>query len=194
MAEESKLTQSDFRKLLQTSAEISSSESGNKNRKALGGGKHVGRTNTGGTARPIPVPPAKKSQRSRPSAYKKSDEVSKYRDRAAERRQGIENPDIDEQAVAMLPLKTEYKSVLAASETQHTGMTEEQRIAYERSKYLGGDIESTHLVKGLDYLLLEKIRAETTAGDSSQQILDSELEDILEQRQQQSSEKPDIST
>lgn len=30
----------------------------------------------------------------------------------------------------------------------------------ETSKYLGGDVEHTHLVKGLDYALLVKIREE----------------------------------
>jgi hypothetical protein len=30
----------------------------------------------------------------------------------------------------------------------------------EQSKYLGGDVEHTHLVKGLDYTLLNKIRRE----------------------------------
>ncbi|KAJ2787519.1 hypothetical protein GGI15_000650 [Coemansia interrupta] len=70
-------------------------------------------------------------------------------------------------------------------------MTEEQRVVYERSKYLGGDIESTHLVKGLDFLLLEKIRAEKKAVEPSHQILDSELERLLYQRQQQSVENSD---
>lgn len=30
----------------------------------------------------------------------------------------------------------------------------------EESKFLGGDIDHTHLVKGLDYALLNKIRSE----------------------------------
>ena len=32
-----------------------------------------------------------------------------------------------------------------------------RRQEYERSKYLGGDLEHTHLVKGLDYALLERV-------------------------------------
>lgn len=35
-----------------------------------------------------------------------------------------------------------------------------KEISVEESKYLGGDIEHTHLVKGLDYALLEKARSE----------------------------------
>ncbi|KAJ1719789.1 hypothetical protein LPJ53_005505 [Coemansia erecta] len=187
MSEDSKLTQSDFRKLLETSGETPRSGSGTKSRKALGGGKHASRSNTGVAARPIPVPPAQRSHRPRPPTYKKSDETSKYRDRAAERRQGIQEVDTDEQSAALLPPKNEYISVLETSEAQPLGMTEEQRIAYEHSKYLGGDIESTHLVKGLDFLLLEKIRAQEKAAAPSHQILDSELEQILDQRQQQQS-------
>lgn len=34
------------------------------------------------------------------------------------------------------------------------------RISIENSKYLGGDVEHTHLVKGLDYALLHKVRSE----------------------------------
>lgn len=29
---------------------------------------------------------------------------------------------------------------------------------FQESKYLGGDMEHTHLVKGLDYALLQKVR------------------------------------
>ncbi|CAM8978542.1 unnamed protein product [Rhodiola kirilowii] len=34
------------------------------------------------------------------------------------------------------------------------------KISIENSKYLGGDLEHTHLVKGLDYALLHKVRSE----------------------------------
>lgn len=37
---------------------------------------------------------------------------------------------------------------------------ERRRRVIEESKYLGGDIAHTHLVKGLDYALLEKVRSE----------------------------------
>ena len=30
-------------------------------------------------------------------------------------------------------------------------------VSYEESKYLGGDIAHTHLVKGLDYALLQRV-------------------------------------
>ncbi|KAJ1799181.1 hypothetical protein LPJ59_002008 [Coemansia sp. RSA 2399] len=53
----------------------------------------------------------------------------RYRDRAAERRVGADYDGSD--------AKT---------------------MTYDESKFLGGDVERTHLVKGLDYLLLEKNR------------------------------------
>ncbi|GER41740.1 RED family protein [Striga asiatica] len=34
------------------------------------------------------------------------------------------------------------------------------KLSIEKSKYLGGDVEHTHLVKGLDYALLHKVRSE----------------------------------
>lgn len=34
------------------------------------------------------------------------------------------------------------------------------KLSIENSKYLGGDVEHTHLVKGLDYALLNKVRSE----------------------------------
>jgi len=35
---------------------------------------------------------------------------------------------------------------------------ERRKQVIQESKYLGGDMEHTHLVKGLDYALLEKVR------------------------------------
>lgn len=67
-------------------------------------------------------------------------EVSKYRDRASERRnntQGDEDQEL-EKLVSNMPT--------------------------EQTKYFGGDEKSTHLVKGLDYLLLQKMREQ--AGKS----------------------------
>lgn len=67
-------------------------------------------------------------------------EASKYRDRASERRnntQGDEDQEL-EKLVSNMPT--------------------------EQTKYFGGDEKSTHLVKGLDYLLLQKMREQ--AGKS----------------------------
>ena len=32
------------------------------------------------------------------------------------------------------------------------------KLSMEESKFLGGDLEHTHLVRGLDYALLQKVR------------------------------------
>jgi hypothetical protein len=41
------------------------------------------------------------------------------------------------------------------------------RVSIEQSKYLGGDIEHTHLVKGLDFALLQKTRSELQGAEGS---------------------------
>lgn len=63
------------------------------------------------------------------------DDPNKYRDRADERRKG-QNPDYADKLNQMASMDA------------------------ETTKYLGGDVEHTHLVKGLDYALLVKIREE----------------------------------
>ena len=37
-------------------------------------------------------------------------------------------------------------------------MAKRRKQAIQESKFLGGDMEHTHLVKGLDYALLQKVR------------------------------------
>jgi len=69
----------------------------------------------------------------------KAESRHRYRDRAKERQLGL-NPDyadMDETAVAAA-----------------------EQASYEASKYLGGDIQHTHMVKGLDFALLNKVRQE----------------------------------
>ena len=48
-----------------------------------------------------------------------------------------------------------------------------RKQAIENSKYLGGDMEHTHLVKGLDFALLQKVRAEIDTKEAEEQQLDS---------------------
>ncbi|PIA13867.1 hypothetical protein COEREDRAFT_83156 [Coemansia reversa NRRL 1564] len=62
-------------------------------------------------------------------------------------------------------------------------MSSEQRALYEQSKYLGGDLEHTHLVKGLDFLLLEKMR-KRSAGRQPTAVNAENLDDELERLQQ----------
>lgn len=68
-----------------------------------------------------------------------------YRDRAEERRRGmVRGEAIDDMNASHCIIPERNLSA----------------VSLEESKYLGGDIEHTHLVKGLDYALLSQIRAE----------------------------------
>lgn len=55
---------------------------------------------------------------------------------------------------------------------------EEKRLRdIEESKFLGGDVEHTHLVKGLDYALLQKLRSEREAArEAAEEEAEAELE------------------
>ncbi|GAX78797.1 hypothetical protein CEUSTIGMA_g6234.t1 [Chlamydomonas eustigma] len=72
---------------------------------------------------------------------KEDDGEPKYRDRAEERRKGI---------------NSDYESANNLSSVL-TG--DSKKLSVEESKYLGGDMEHTHMVKGLDYALLHRERA-----------------------------------
>ncbi|XP_042437663.1 suppressor of mec-8 and unc-52 protein homolog 2-like [Zingiber officinale] len=79
-------------------------------------------------------------------------EVPKYRDRAKERRED-QNPDYE-------PTELGSFHAVAPPGTVDLRSTDAHKISIENSKYLGGDLEHTHLVKGLDYALLHKVRSE----------------------------------
>lgn len=82
-------------------------------------------------------------------------EAQQFRDRAKERRLGTSKEyAISEEAVRSLTV--------------------------EESKYLGGDMEHTHLVKGLDFALLAKVRAEMEQKeDERDEELDKALDEAL---------------
>lgn len=75
--------------------------------------------------------------------------MKKYRDRAKERR---ENTDEADQISTM--------GYNAVGNMSSEDAAERRKQLIEESKYLGGDMEHTHLVKGLDYALLNKVKAE----------------------------------
>ena len=80
-------------------------------------------------------------------------EKQQFRDRAKERRLGTNKEyQISEEAVRSLTV--------------------------EESKYLGGDMEHTHMVKGLDFALLAKVRAEM---DAKEERRDEQLEKALDE-------------
>ncbi|CAI9779863.1 unnamed protein product [Fraxinus pennsylvanica] len=79
-------------------------------------------------------------------------DLPKYRDRAKERRED-QNPDYE------ISELTSFHAV-APPGTVDLGSADAHKLSIEKSKYLGGDVEHTHLVKGLDYALLNKVRSE----------------------------------
>lgn len=85
------------------------------------------------------VAPASAARKSQKAGEEGEAQDTKYRDRAAERRQGV---------------SLDYVDVVEPAKE----LTEEQ------TKYLGGDIQHTHLVKGLDMSLLLKARDDERAA------------------------------
>lgn len=99
----------------------------------------------------------------------------KYRDRARERRDGntreyqptdvAGNSDNAYRAVA-----PDLKSGMDAAERR--------RQMIQESKFLGGDMEHTHLVKGLDYALLQKVRSEIINKEQEEEL---EMEKLVDE-------------
>jgi len=80
-----------------------------------------------------------------------SSSATLYRDRAKERREGI-NKDFDldpDDLIVSNPI---------IDGGQQVDEAELRRQQIEESKYFGGDVEHTHLVKGLDFALYEKMK------------------------------------
>jgi len=90
----------------------------------------------------------------------------KYRDRATERREG-KNIDYQHNDAPDLAKTAEYRAV-APSADQVNSAAERRRLAIQESKFLGGDMEHTHLVKGLDFALLQKVRSEIAVIESEE--------------------------
>ncbi|KAK2714951.1 hypothetical protein QYM36_009824, partial [Artemia franciscana] len=108
--------------------------------------------------------------------------AKKYRDRARERRDGI-NPDYN-QAEDTTTSGGAYKAV-APDIRSNINAAERRRQQIQESKYLGGDMEHTHLVKGLDYALLQKVRTEIMSREAEE---NGEDLDTLLQREAETAE------
>lgn len=91
--------------------------------------------------------------------------AEKYRDRARERREGA-NPDY--QSEDPLSTASGYRAV-APDLKSGLDAAERRRQMIQESKFLGGDMEHTHLVKGLDYALLQKVRSEIQVKEQEQE-------------------------
>ena len=95
----------------------------------------------------------------------------KYRDRSKERREG--KGDYTE--VELQSTTADYRAVGPNAEFDKTS-AEKRRQVIQESKFLGGDMAHTHLVKGLDFALLQKVRAEISSKEVDDEVLDSILE------------------
>ncbi|CAF0762073.1 unnamed protein product [Rotaria sordida] len=100
---------------------------------------------------------------------REEERAKKYRDRARERREVVANDDqlgIDLTTNPNQQATTtgNYKSVAPDAKGNFDAAARRKQLI-EESKFLGGDLEHTHLVKGLDYALLQKVRAEIGQDD-----------------------------
>lgn len=109
--------------------------------------------------------------------------ADKYRDRARERRDGA-NPDYQAMDVAG-GASNAYRAV-APDLKSGLDAQERRRQMIQESKFLGGDMEHTHLVKGLDYALLQKVRSEIVVKEHEQEV---EMEKLAEEAEEKEKEE-----
>ncbi|XP_068600878.1 protein Red [Brachionichthys hirsutus] len=170
-AAQSKLTNDDFRKLLMTPRATPSSAPPSKSR------HHEMPRDYNEDEDPAARRRKKKSYyaKLRQQELERERELAeKYRDRARERRDGV-NKDYEE--TELISTTANYRAVGPTAEADKSA-AEKRRQLIQESKFLGGDMEHTHLVKGLDFALLQKVRAEITSKEK-------EEEDMMEKVQKE---------
>lgn len=111
--------------------------------------------------------------------------AEKYRDRARERRDGSNQ---DYQAIDPSSSANAYRAVAPDSKSG-LDAAERRRQLIQESKFLGGDMEHTHLVKGLDYALLQKVRSEIIVKEQEQEIEMEKLAEMAEQNEEERDEE-----
>jgi IK cytokine len=92
---------------------------------------------------------------------REEERAKKYRDRARERREVPVPEDQFDMGLTTNPNQQatttgNYKSVAPDAKGNFDAAARRKQVI-EESKFLGGDLEHTHLVKGLDYALLQKV-------------------------------------
>ncbi|KAM4677251.1 protein Red [Discoglossus pictus] len=175
--QQSKLTNEDFRKLLMTPRSTPSSAPPTKSR------HHEMPREYNEDEDPAARRRKKKSYyaKLRQQEIERERELAeKYRDRAKERRDGV-NKDYEE--TELISTTANYRAVGPTAEADKSA-AEKRRQLIQESKFLGGDMEHTHLVKGLDFALLQKVRAEITNKER-------EEEDIVEKPQKETKKDED---
>ncbi|KAJ3167128.1 hypothetical protein HDU88_002465 [Geranomyces variabilis] len=126
-----------------------------------------------------PKKPVKNTKTGAEDADADADAPPAYRDRAKERRQGV-NPDYaeTEQMLAVLRASEEANTSQNGAVVDSTPAGDRADldasqlpppatpgVSYEQSKFLGGDARHTHMVKGLDYALLSRVRSELQTAE-----------------------------
>ena len=135
-------------------------------------------------------PKWKRERRAKKRAKDEAEGKIRYRDRAKERREGRTNADyagIDAGEAAVAGADADSSSnVLGGADAEADNMT-------NMTKYLGGDESRTHLVKGLDLALAEKVRREemgtTDFAHANASSDDVNLESILQSSQAERSDQ-----
>ncbi|XP_034487834.1 protein Red [Drosophila innubila] len=110
------------------------------------------------------------------AALKKQEDVKlqelseKYRDRARERRDNA-NPDYQNASSSTPGHGSSTNAYRAVAPDMKSGIdaAERRRRIIQESKFLGGDMKHTHLVKGLDYALLQKVRSELHSKEAEEE-------------------------
>eukprot|EP01135_Chromosphaera_perkinsii_P000829 Nk52_evm117s151 gene=Nk52_evmTU117s151 len=171
-------TNDDFRTLLMTPRAVGGGVDSRKGARlsGMGTGGRVTLDTTGDENGQTPS--KKKNKKRKEYNYRNKDGETgegtkgKYRDRASERRRGVANEYTEtEEIAASLASVAEtsggqenfmFGNVETEGELNEKKSEEERKREWliEKSKYLGGDMAHTHLVKGLDYTLLNRSRAE----------------------------------
>lgn len=161
-----RLTNDDFRKLLMTP------------RSTPSGGTHAPGSIREAMANAGSMPPPsenkgelRRKKKSYYAALKKQEDnklaelAEKYRDRARERRDGVNDLSVID------PTSNTSSAYRAVAPDLKSGLDakERRRQLIQESKYLGGDMEHTHLVKGLDYALLQKVRSEIQTREQEEE-------------------------
>ncbi|XP_059609023.1 protein Red [Phlebotomus argentipes] len=180
-----RLTNDDFRKLLMTPrtapAYVSASSRGETQTKASATAKVSNSERYEARRKKKNFYAALKKQED----HKMSELAERYRDRARERRDGV-NPDYqntDQTGSSSSAYRTVAPDVKSGIDA-----AERRRQMIQESKFLGGDMEHTHLVKGLDYALLQKVRSEIVAKEQEQE---EEMEKIVDEQEPPKAPEPE---
>lgn len=186
-AEESqRLTNDDFRKLLMT-PRVSSSGTSHPSGSIR---EAMTKSSTSTPWKSSERTEARRKKKNYYAALKKQEDTKlaelaeKYRDRARERRDG-HNPDY-QNVEATGSSSSAYRAV-APDLKSGIDAAERRKQMIQESKFLGGDMEHTHLVKGLDFALLQKVRSEIFVKELEKK---EEKEEEVEKEEEPVVEKP----